>query len=147
MKDLAENRRAHFDYEILETYEAGLVLLGTEVKSVKMGQMNLSGTFVVIRDGGAELLNSHIPAYQPANAPKDYNPDRTRKLLLKKAEISELIGRSATKGLTIIPLKVYNRNNRLKLLLGLARHKKTVDKRETIKKRDTEREVRRTLKQ
>ena len=146
MKDLAVNRRAHFDYEILETYEAGLVLLGTEVKSVKSGQMNLSGTFVVIRDGDAELLNSHIPAYQPANAPKDYNPGRTRKLLLKKAEISELVGRSSTKGLTIIPLKVYNRNNRLKLLLGLARHKKTVDKRETIKKRDTEREVRRTLK-
>ena len=146
MKDLAVNRRAHFDYEILETFEAGLVLLGTEVKSVKAGQMNLSGTFVVIRDGEAELLNSHIPSYQPANAPKDYNPDRTRKLLLKKAEISELIGRSAVKGLTIIPLKVYNRNNRLKLLLGLARHKKTIDKRETIKKRDTEREVRRTLK-
>jgi SsrA-binding protein len=101
---------------------------------------------VVIRNNEAELLNSSIPPYQPANAPKDYNPDRTRKLLLKKAEIRELIGHSAVKGLTIIPLKVYNRNNRLKLLLGLARHKKTVDKRETIKKRDTDREVRRTLK-
>lgn len=142
---LAENRKARFDYEILETYEAGMELLGTEVKAIKTGRGNLTGCFAVIRNNEAFLLNANIPAYQPANAPKNYDPQRTRRLLLKKAEIRELLGKTAQKGLTLIPLKMYNKNGKIKVLLGLGRNKKKSDKRETIKKRDVEREVKRTL--
>lgn len=145
-KDLAENRRARFDYDILETYEAGMELLGTEVKAIKIGHGNLTGSFAVIRQNQAWLLGANIPPYQPANAPRDYDPERTRRLLLKKAEIKELLGRTARKGLTLVPLKMYNKNRKIKLLLGLARHKKTSDKRETIKKREMEREIDRVIK-
>ena len=145
MKDISVNRHATFDYEILDTYEAGIELLGFEVKSVKNGHINLTGSFAVIRDGQCWLLNTTISPHQPKNAPANYDPDRTRRLLLHKSEIKELIGKSAQKGLTIVPLKVYNKNNRIKVLLGLGRHKQKRDKRETIKKRDTEREVRRTM--
>lgn len=146
MKDLAENRRARFDYEILDTYEAGIELLGLEVKAVKTGRGNLTGSFAVVKNNEVFLLNANIPAYQPKNAPKDYDPLRSRKLLLKKSEIKELLGKTAQKGLTLIPLKMYNKNGRVKLLLGLARHKKTGDKRETIKRRETEREMKRVMK-
>lgn len=146
MSDLSVNRRAHFDYEILETYEAGIELLGFEAKSAKSGHINLAGTFAVIRGGEAWLLNATIPAYQPKNAPADYDPQRTRRLLLHKSEIKELIGAAAQRGLTIVPIKVYTVRNRVKVLLGLARHKKKMDKRETIKRRETNREIDRTLK-
>lgn len=146
MSDLAVNRRAYFDYEILETYEAGIVLFGFETKAVKTGRINLAGSFAVIKNNEAWLLNASIPAYQPANTPESYDPVRTRRLLLHKSEIKELIGQSAQKGLTIVPLKMYNKRNRIKILLGLARHKKSRDKRETIKKREAERDIKRVLK-
>lgn len=145
MEDLAVNRHARFDYEILDTYEAGIELLGFETKSVKTGHINLTGSFVVIRDEQAVLLNATISPYQPKNAPKDYEPDRTRRLLLHKKEIRELLGKTSQKGLTIVPLKVYNKRGRVKILIGLARNKQKHDKRETIKKRDVTREIKRTL--
>ena len=146
MNDLSVNRTASFDYEILDTYEAGIELLGFEAKSVKTGHINLTGSFVVIRDGKPVLLNATIPPYQPKNAPIHYEPARTRRLLLHTSEIRELIGKTVQKGLTIVPLRVYNKKGLIKILIGLARHKKQKDKRETIKKRETEREIRRELK-
>ncbi len=146
MPDLAVNRRAYFDYEILRTFEAGIELRGFEAKAVKTGHINLAGSYAVIRGNEAWLLNAMIPAYQPKNAPTDYDPQRTRRLLLHKAQIKELIGSSGTQGLTIVPLKVYTTRSRVKILIGLSRHKKKGDKREIIKKRETEREIDRTLK-
>jgi SsrA-binding protein len=146
MKEATVNRKAYFDYEIMETYEAGIELFGFEVKAIKTGRLNLTGSFAVIKDKEAWLLNANIPAYQPKNAPKNYDPIRTRRLLLHKKELKELIGASAQKGLTIVPLKMYNKKGLIKILIGLSRHKKQKDKRETIKKRDIEREVRRELK-
>ena len=146
MPDLSVNRRAHFDYEILETYEAGVELYGFEVKAIKTGHVNLAGSFAVVRDNEVWLLNATVPPYQAKNTPTDYDPTRSRRLLLHRAEIKELVGKSAQKGLTIVPLKVYTKRGRIKILVGLAKHKKGADKRETIKKRDTEREIRRELK-
>ena len=145
MNELSVNRHATFDYEILDTYEAGIELFGFEVKSVKTGHMNLTGSFAVIRDNQARLLNATIPPYQAKNAPASFDPGRTRRLLLHKKEIRELIGKTAQKGLTLVPLKVYNKNSRIKILIGLARNKQKRDKREAIKKRDIARETRRTL--
>lgn len=146
MTNLAENRKAHFDYEILETYEAGIELFGFEVKAVKTGRVNLTGSFAVIKDNEVWLLNAFVPAYQPKNAPPDYDPTRSRRLLLHKSEIKELIGKSAQKDLTIVPLKVYTKRNRIKVLIGLARHKKKTDKREIIKKREATRDIERATK-
>lgn len=137
------NKRAYFDYEILGTYEAGIELLGQEVKSIKTGRASLLGSFVVIKSNEAWLLNANIPPYQAKNVGADYDPTRSRRLLLKKSEIKELIGKSAQKGLTIVPLKIYNKNNKIKLEIGVARHKKLHDKRELIKERDMRREVER----
>lgn len=145
MQATSVNKRAYFDYQILETYEAGIELFGFEVKAVKTGHVNLAGSYAVIKDNGAWLLNATIPPYQPKNTPADYDPGRSRRLLLHKSEIKELIGKAAQKGLTIVPLRMYTKRGRVKILIGLARHKKAADKRETIKKRDTEREIRRTL--
>ncbi|MFZ2049276.1 MAG: SsrA-binding protein SmpB [Minisyncoccia bacterium] len=142
---LAQNRKATFDYEILEKFTAGLELNGQEVKSVRAGHISLSGAYIGIRGAEAYLLNADIPAYQPKNA-KDYEPLRARKLLLTKPEIAELLKAEATKGLTIVPLSVYNKGRFLKLDLGIARGKKKFDKRESIKKRDVERDLKRTLK-
>ena len=141
MSDLSVNRRASYDYEILQQYEAGIALLGFEVKSVKAGRMTLEGSFAVIRGGDAWLLNASIPPYQQKNTPPDYDPVRSRRLLLHRLEIEELIGTAAQKGLTIVPLKVYSKRGLVKISLGLARHKKAGDKRETIKKREAEREI------
>lgn len=146
MSELAVNKKASFDYEILETYEAGIVLTGFEVKASKKGMVNLTGSFAVLRDGEAWLLNATISPYQAGNTPKEYDSMRTRKLLLKKTELHELVGRISRQGLTLVPLKLYNKKNLVKILIGVGRHKKKADKRETIKKRDIEREVRRTLK-
>ena len=145
MNDISVNRHATFDYQILDTYEAGIELFGFEVKSVKNGHINLTGSFAVIRDDQAWLLNATISPHQPKNAPANYEPGRTRRLLLHKKEIRELIGKTAQKGLTLVPLKVYNKNGRIKILIGLGKHKQKRDKRETIKKRDVARETRRTL--
>jgi len=146
MKEIVVNRRAYFDYQVLETHEAGIELFGFEVKSVKTGRINLAGSFAVIKDKEVFLLNATIPSYQPKNAPADYDPGRSRRLLLRKSEIKELLGHVSQKGLTIVPLKVYTKNGLVKILLGLARHKKAADKRELIKKREARREVERTLK-
>jgi len=142
----AENRKARFNYEILEKYEAGIELLGTEVKSVRGGRISLEGAFVIARGGEAYLINANIPPYQPKNAPKDYDPLRNRRLLLTKKEISELAGSERNKSLTIVPISVYNKNRKIKVKIALVKGKKKFDKRETIKKRDTDREIRREIK-
>lgn len=142
MKILSENRRASFDYEILEKFEAGIELIGQEVKSAKSGQFNLSASYAVVKNGQAELLNAQIPAYQPKNAPADYDPERTRHLLLHSSEIKNLSGRLHEKGLSLIPLKAYLKKNLIKLELGLARSKKKRDKRESLKKKAHLREIR-----
>lgn len=145
MKPLSENKKAYFDYEILEKYDAGISLIGQEVKSIKQGHMSLTGSYVVIRGGEAFLLGAHVPPYQPKNAPADYDPQRSRKLLLKKEEINYLIGKTKEKGLTLVPLKVYTLKSNIKIEFGVARGKRQKDKRETIKKRETEREMKREL--
>jgi len=114
MPNYAENRKARFNYEILEKYETGIELLGTEVKSVREGQMSLEGAFVIVRGGEAFLINANIPPYQIKNAPADYDPLRNRKLLLTKKEIAELAGSEKNKSLTIVPISVYNKNRKIR---------------------------------
>jgi len=144
-KIYSENKKALYDYEILEKFEAGLVLFGQEVKSIKTGHINLSGSYVAIRDQEPYLLGVKVPPYQPNNIGADYNEDRERKLLLNKKEIDSLIGKTKTKGFSLIPLKVYEKHGRIKLEFGLAKGKKKYDKKEKIKKRDIDREVNREL--
>jgi SsrA-binding protein len=146
MRTLAENKKAYFTYQVLEKFEAGVVLTGQEVKSIKSGRISIKGSYVVLRDEEPYLIGANIPPYQPKNAPPDYNPEKSRKLLLNKKEIKYLIGKTKEKGLTLVPLKVYTKNAKIKVEFGLARGKKKVDKREIIKKRDAEREMRRALK-
>ncbi|MFA5841766.1 MAG: SsrA-binding protein SmpB [Candidatus Paceibacterota bacterium] len=143
---LIENKKTHFNYEILEKLDAGIELSGHEVKSLKNKQGSLEGAYIIVRGREVYLINAHIPAYQPANAPKDYDPYRNRRLLLTKKEIAELSLAEGTKGLTIVPISVYNKGRKLKLSFGIGKGKKKADKRESIKKRDTERELGRTLK-
>jgi SsrA-binding protein len=143
---LIQNKKAYFNYEILEKIEAGIELLGFEVKSLKKGQGSLEGSHITVRGNEVFVINMQIPPYQPANTPKDYDPNRNRRLLLTKKEISELSGEENQKGLTIVPLSVYNKDRKLKLEIAIVRGKKKYDKRETIKKRDVERDIRRTLK-
>ena len=145
MKILAENKRSRYDYELLASYEAGLVLYGHEVKAIKTGHISLTGSYVVAKGNEFYLINALIPPYQPANTPKDYDPQRSRKLLLKKSEISSLIGKSKARGLTLIPLKLYTKKSKIKLEFAIAKGKHKIDKREKIKKRDIEREIGRRL--
>ena len=140
---LITNRKAQFNYEIIDKYVAGLELFGFEVKSLKGGHGSLEGAHVTVRGGEAYIVGMFIPPYQPNNTPKDYDPYRNRKLLLKKSEILSLNNMESTKGLTIVPLSVYNKGRKLKLDIATAKGKKKFDKRETLKKRSTEREVRR----
>ena len=142
MESLAENRRARFDYEIEATYEAGIELKGYEVKSVKGGRFQIAGARVIIRGGEAYLVNSHIPAYQPKNTPAEYEEDRSRRMLLTKDQIKELAGSLQEKGRMLIPLRVYLKHNFVKVELGLGRTRKKSDKREVIKKRSHQREMR-----
>lgn len=142
----AENRKARFNYEILEKYETGIELLGVEVKSVRGGQMSLDGAFIIIRGKEAFLINANIPPYQVKNTPADYDSLRNRKLLLTKKELTELAGSEKNKSLTIVPISVYNKNRKIKLEIALVKGKKRLDKRETIKKRETDRELRREYK-
>ena len=142
MDPIAENRRARFDYEIAETFEAGIELRGYEVKSVRAGQMQIAGARVLIRAAEAWLVNSHIPPYQPKNTPTGYEEDRARRLLLTKAEINELTGALQEKGQFLVPLRAYIKHGFVKLELGLGRTKKKSDKREALKKRSHEREIR-----
>jgi len=141
-----QNKKARFNYEILDKFEAGISLLGTEVKSLKSKQGSLDGAHVIVRGKEVFLVGASISPYQPANTPKGYDPERPRKLLLTKKEIAVLADTEGKKGLTIVPISVYSKNNKLKLEFGIARGKKKHDKREDIKKRDIERDIGRTLK-
>ncbi len=146
MKTIIENKKAYFKYRILEKFEAGISLIGQEVKSIKLGRINLAGSYVVLKGEEVYLIGANIPPYQPKNVPADYNPERSRKLLLKKSEIKYLIGKVKQRGLTLVPLKVYTKRGKIKLEFGVAKGKKKVDKRELIKKREFEREKERFLK-
>lgn len=144
-----ENKKARFDYEVLETFHAGIELLGLEVKSLRMGRGSLEGARVLVRGNEAYLVGATIPPYQANNLEGGmvgYEADRTRRLLLTKKEIAELSGSGSQKGLTIIPFSYYNKGGKIKLDIAVVRGKKKYDKREAIKKRDTERDVMRELK-
>jgi SsrA-binding protein len=147
MRIFAENKKAYFKYKILEKIEAGISLIGQEVKSIKLGRINLTGSYVVVKNEEIYLIGCNVPAYQPKNAPKDYNSERSRKLLLKKSEIKQLIGKTQQKGLTLIPLKVYAKKGIIKIEFGIAKILKKVDKREKIKKKDSERTIQRALRE
>ncbi len=142
----AENKKAWFDYEIQEKYECGIELIGTEVKAVRAGKVSLLGAFVIIRGGEAFIINANIQPYQEINAPQGYDPLRNRKLLLTKKEIKELSETEANKSLTIVPLSLYSKNRKIKLEIAVSRGKKKFDKRESIKKRETDIEIRREYK-
>ncbi len=143
---LVENKRVGFDYTILEEIEAGLELLGLEVKSLRAGHGSLKGARVVARGDEAYLVGATIPAWQILNAPKTYDPERTRRLLLSGKEIARVASAEGEKGLTIVPLKVYNKGRNLKLAIAIARGKKKEDKRHTIRAREEKRSIERTLK-
>jgi SsrA-binding protein len=143
---IASNDRARYDYEILETFEAGIVLSGQEVKAAKFGLMKLKGAHVVFRGKEAYLLNAHVARYPKAGPLPDYDPERSRKLLLHNKELTKLRGKLETKGLTIVPLRAFIKGGRIKIDIGLARGKREYEKRETIKKRDLDRELRGHLK-
>lgn len=140
------NRKAKYNYEIEETYEAGIVLKGTEIKSIRNGKAQLKDSYAIIKNNEIYLLNMHISAYENGNI-FNHEETRTRKLLLHKKEIFKIRDKTNQEGYTLIPIKVYFSKNKAKVLLGVARGKKIYDKRETIKARDIEREVKRQLKQ
>ncbi|HRY36419.1 MAG TPA: SsrA-binding protein SmpB [Candidatus Magasanikbacteria bacterium] len=145
MPQLADNKKAFFDYEILEKFEAGLMLLGHEVKSAKNGQISLKGAFITFHNNKAYLTNATISKYKQAGKLDNYDPTRSRQVLLHKKEIRYLQGKFAEKGLTIVPISVYTKNRLVKIEIAVARGKHTFDKRETLKKKDVEREMRRSL--
>ena len=150
MKQFAENKKAGFNYEIIEKLEAGIMLNGQETKSIKTRSVNLSGTYVIVKPDGVFWVGAKIPPYQPANAGADYHEQRDRKLLLHKSEITRLFGIAAQKGLTFVPLRLYTKEHyegfgKIKLEFGVGRGKKKYDKRESIKKRDVEREIHRVM--
>ncbi|MCL5011112.1 MAG: SsrA-binding protein SmpB [Patescibacteria group bacterium] len=146
MEIYAENKRASFDYEILQKYEAGIVLTGQEVKSIRSGRMGLFGSFVVFKKEEPYLIGANVPAYQPNNLFSEYDPQRSRKLLLTAPEIKELVGKSHQKSLTMVPLRVYNHNHKIKVQFAVVRGKRKSDKREAIKRREAEREIAKALK-
>lgn len=146
MNILTENKKAYYNYEILEKFEAGIVLLGQEVKSIKTGKLSLAGSFVILKENEVFLIGCNIPPYQPKNTPAFYDPERSRKLLLRKEEIKYFIGKIREKGLTLIPLRMYTKNGKIKLEFGIAKGKKNSDKRETLKKREINKEIERALK-
>jgi SsrA-binding protein len=146
MPTLAVNKKAHHQYEILEKFEAGIELLGHEVKTVRAGRLSLVGSYVTLRGGQAWLLNSLIPKYAQAGPQPGYDPNRTRRLLLHKRELQRLAGKLEQKGLTLVPLSAYTKRSLIKIEFGLARGKQQFEKRESIKKRDLDREIRRTVK-
>ncbi len=144
---LIDNRRALFDYTVLEELEAGIELVGTEVKSIRMGLGSLKGARVVARGGEAYLVGATIPPWQIANAGTDYDPERPRRLLLNAKEIAHVASAEGQKGLTIVPLSLYNRGRVLKLGIAIVRGKKQHDKRETIRKREEGRKIAREMKE
>ena len=140
-KTVAQNRHARFEYQILETTEVGIVLKGSEVKSVRQGKVDLSDCFASIKDGEIWVHNMHVAAYQNAG-PFNHNPKRSRKLLLHKREIRKILGKTKEKGLSLVPIRLYWKHGLAKIELAIAKGKRTFDKRETIKQRDQERELR-----
>ncbi len=145
IKVVATNRKAYHDYHIEETQEAGIVLTGTEIKSVRAGSVNLRDSYAQVKNGEMWLMNVHIAPYEPASR-ENADPYRDRKLLLHRKEIMRLLGRVQEKGLTLIPLRMYLKHRRAKVELGLARGKKMYDKRAAISKRDSDREMQRAVK-
>lgn len=141
MQNIAENKRAGFDFEIIEKYEAGIELNGQEVKSAKDGRFNLASSYAIPKDGGLMLVNSSIPPYQPKNAPEGYDSARSRRLLLHKDEIKFLYGKLKEKSFSLVPLRAYLKKGLIKVELGLGKSRKKSDKREVIKKRDARREM------
>jgi SsrA-binding protein len=144
--NLVEHKKARLDYEVLEEIEAGLQLLGHEVKSLRARHGKLEGSHVVVRGGEAYIVGMSIPPYQAANTAKDYEPERTRKLLIHKKELVKLSAAEGQKGLTVVPLSVYNKGSKLKVRIAIARGRKVYDKRSVLKERDTKRDIQRTLK-
>ncbi|MCE5168350.1 SsrA-binding protein SmpB [Paenibacillus profundus] len=146
-KVLAQNKKASHDYFIEDTYEAGMVLTGTEIKSLRLGKANISDSFATIRKGEIFIHNMHISPFEQGNRYNPTDPTRARKLLLHKAQISKLIGQTKQEGYTLVPLKIYVRNGFAKLLIGLGRGKKNYDKRATEAKRDADRQIQRALRE
>lgn len=146
MPKLADNRRALRNYEILDEYEAGLELRGHEVKAIRNGLMKLEGSYVTVSGGEARLINAHIGRYQKAGDLKDYDPERTRRLLLHKKEIAKLASKLEQKGLTLVPISVYTKGSKIKLKLGLARGRKEYEKKEKKKQKDIDMDMKRDLK-
>lgn len=146
MANLISHSRAHFDYEIMESFEAGIELLGNEVKSIRKHQGKIEGSHIIVRGGEVYIIGMHIPPYQPNNTPENYDPDRNRKLLVTKKEIIELEGADSKKGLTIVPIALYAKGAKIKVNIAIVRGKKNFDKRASIKKRETDREISREYK-
>ena len=142
---IAENRKASHDYHLLETFEAGLVLLGTEVKAIREGRVNLRDSFARVEDGEVFIYNMNVSAYSHRGY-ADHEPLRRRKLLLHRDEIRKLIGKTVEKGMTLVPVRMYFKNGRVKVAVSLAKGKKEYDKRETIKRREADRETRAAIK-
>lgn len=146
MKNRLQNKKVHFDFELLERFEAGIELTGTEVKALRSGQGSLEGSYVTVRGGEAYLMGATIPPYQAGNTASSYDSMRNRRLLLSKKELSRLSGLESQKGLTIVPISVYNRGKVLKIEIAVARGKKKHDKRELVKSREAKHQIERTLK-
>lgn len=144
--NLIEHKKVRFDYEILEEFEAGLELLGHEVKSLRARHGKLEGSHIVVRGGEAYIVGMEIPPYQAANTPAGYDPARSRRLLLTKKELARLSTAEGQKGLTIVPIAVYNKGSKLKIRVAIAKGRKRYDKRSVLKERDTKRDIQRTLK-
>ena len=144
MPDVATNKQASYRYNLLEKWEAGLVLTGTEVKSLRGGKAQLKDGYASVQNGEVWLYNVHIPPYAPATR-ENHEPERPRKLLMHKREIERLIGKTREKGLTLVPTRLYLRNGRVKVEIALARGKDTVDKRQSIKEREMKREMERAI--
>jgi SsrA-binding protein len=144
-KVLAENRKAFHDYHLLETFEAGMVLLGTEVKSIREGRINLRDSYARVEDGEVFVYNVHISPYSHRGY-AEHEPLRRRKLLLHQSEIRKLVGKTVERGMTLVPVRMYFKNRRVKMAIALAKGKKEYDKRETIKRREADRETRAAIK-
>ena len=146
MKIFADNKRAFFNYQALEKFEAGIVLSGTEVKSIRNGKISLKGSYITFKNETPFLIGAIIPPYQPKNAPADYNPERLRRLLLNKSEIKKIMGKAKEKGCALVPLKIYDKNAIIKIEFAIAKSKKKIDKKEIIRKRESDRKINRALK-
>lgn len=146
-KPLAQNKKASHDYFIEDTFEAGMVLTGTEIKSIRAGKANLTDSFATIRNGEIFVHNMHVSPFNQGNRFNPEDPSRARKLLLKRKQIDTLLGASKQQGYTLVPLKVYIKNGYAKLLLGLGKGKRQFDKRDTQKKRDAQRDIQRALRE